>query len=81
MSYEELNNIAHQLNEQVRTLYSQVKEANMTNIFKRLDYLFKILENKESFPESFLLSCKEEIISLMTIPKNKEVTEEKQAEK
>ena len=45
MSYEQLENIAHQLSEQAKQLYTRLQEANMTNMFKRLDYLFKIVEN------------------------------------
>lgn len=45
MSYEQLENIAHQLSEQAKQLYAKLQEANMTNIFKRLDYLFKVIEN------------------------------------
>ena len=45
MSYEQLEQIAHQLSEQARKLYSQLQQSNMTNMFKRLDYLFKVVEN------------------------------------
>ena len=45
MSYEQLENVAHQLSEQSRQLYAKLQEANMANMFKRLDYLFKVVEN------------------------------------
>lgn len=31
-------------NEQISVLYQKLQEANMANVFKRLDYLFKIVE-------------------------------------
>lgn len=37
-------------NEQITILYKKLQEANLANTFKRLDYLFKIVEgdfNKE----------------------------------
>ena len=33
-------------NEQIGILYQKLQEANLTNTFKRLDYLFKIVEGK-----------------------------------
>ena len=60
MSYEELENIAHQLSEQSRVLMQKLQEANMGNMFKRLDYLFKIIEFEHRFDDSqicvFLIS-------------------------
>ena len=77
LSYEELENVCHQLSEQSQTLYRKLQEANMTNMFKRLDYLFAVVENKVAFPEDFAKKCVDEIITSMTIP---EETEEKTGE-
>ena len=33
-------------NEQIGILYQKLQEANLSNTFKRLDYLFKIVEGK-----------------------------------
>ena len=74
MSYEQLENIAHQLSEQARKLYSQLQQSNMTNMFKRLDYLFKVVENGHMFKQDFLEKCIAEIEELMTVPE--EVEEE-----
>lgn len=72
MSYEQLENIAHQLSEQSQVLARKLQEANMTNAFKRLDYLFKVVENKEVFNSSFLADCLIEIESSISIPEDKE---------
>ena len=77
LSYEELENVCHQLSEQSQTLYRKLQEANMNNMFKRLDYLFAVVENKGAFPEDFVKKCVDEIITSMTIP---EETEEKTGE-
>lgn len=74
MPYEQLENIAHQLSDQVNKLYARLQEADMNNLFKRLDYLFKVVENAKIFPEDFLNTCVAEIQSLITLP------EEPQAE-
>ena len=53
-SYDELNNIAHQLNEQNIQLYKKLQEANLDNMFKRLDYLFKVLDKPEFFDNEYI---------------------------
>jgi hypothetical protein len=60
LSYEELENVAN-------SLYVRLQQADMTNMFKRLDYLFKVVENKNNFPSSFTTQCVDEIVNIMTI--------------
>ena len=81
LSYEQLENVAHQLSEQNRQLYAKLQEIQVSNMFKRLDYLFKVVENTGVFSIDFHTKCVEEIESLMTIPEEpqeekKEATEE-----
>lgn len=68
MSYEQLENIAHQLSDKLNQVYGKLQESNMTNMFKRLDYLFKVVENARAFNDSFVESCVRDIEDLMTIP-------------
>jgi hypothetical protein len=75
MSYEELNNAAIQLSEQNRKMYMQLQEVNMVNMFKRLEFLFKVIENQGSFSSEFVIKCVEEVEDIMTIP-----TEDKDSE-
>lgn len=72
MSYEQLENIAHQLSEQAKQLYMRLQAANMGNMFKRLDYLFKVVENGHMFKQDFLEKCIAEIEELMTVPEEVE---------
>lgn len=72
MSYEQLENVAHQLSEQNRQLFAKVQELNMTNVFKRLDYLFKVVENGHMFKQDFLEKCITEIENLMTVSEQEE---------
>jgi hypothetical protein len=76
LSYEELEQVAKQLSNQSEMLYMKLQEANMTNAYKRLDYLFKVLENEVSFKEDFVEKCAKEIVEIMTIPEE-ETKEEK----
>ena len=63
LSYEELEKVANEL-------YTRLQQSEMSNVFKRLDYLFKVVENIHSFPEEFQKKCIEEIVSFMTIPED-----------
>lgn len=80
MSYEQLENIAHQLSDQAKQLYAKLQEANMVNVFKRLDYLFKVVENAHAFNEEFVAKCVDEIEDLMTVPETEEETGDKPEE-
>lgn len=76
MSYEQLENIAHQLSEQAKQLHMKLQAANMSNVFKRLDYLFKVVENGYRFKQDFLEKCVKEIEDIMTVPEEPENSEE-----
>lgn len=75
MSYEELEQVAQQLSQQTQQLYARLQQADMTNAFKRLDYLFKVMENHLVFSNKFVEACAKEIEDTMTIP---EETKEEQ---
>lgn len=77
MSYEQLEQVAHQLSEQARQLYDQLQKANLNNMFKRLDYLFKVIESKEAFSHTFYEKCIKEIEEIMTVPEEDKETEDK----
>ena len=68
LSYDELKNVAGQLSQQNQQLNMMLQQANMTNIFKRLDYLFKVLENKDCFDSDFVITCADEIKDIITGP-------------
>lgn len=76
MSYEQLENVAHQLSEQAKQLYMKLQAANMSNMFKRLDYLFKVVENGHMFKQNFLEKCIAEIEEIMTVPEETDKEEE-----
>ena len=76
LSYEQLENVAHQLSEQAKQLYTKLQAANMSNMFKRLDYLFKIVENGHMFKQDFLEKCIAEIEEIMTVPEETDKEEE-----
>ena len=84
LSYEQLNEICGQLYQQNQNLIKQVQQLNQTNMFKRLDYLFKVAElsmNKNDysvfkFQEEFVFKCIAEIQEAMTVPEQEEEASE-----
>nr|DAJ95131.1 MAG TPA: hypothetical protein [Crassvirales sp.] len=75
MSYDQLESVAHQLSEQNRQMFAKIQELNMANVFKRLDYLFKVVENGHMFKQDFFEKCIAEIESIMTVPEQEEEPE------
>ena len=67
LSYEELENIAVSLQEQCQKLYSQVQEMQVGMMFKRLDYLFKVLKYYSLLETDFVRKCAKEIQELLTV--------------
>lgn len=76
MSYEELEQVAAQLSQQSQQLYARLQQADMTNMFKRLDYLFRVVENCQQFPAEFVTECVTEIMNIMTIQDPEDTKEE-----
>lgn len=72
-TYEQLEQIAGNLSTQVQQLSARLQEANMFNMFKRLDYCFKVVEvaptlSATMFSPGFVKKCAKEIEELMTPP-------------
>lgn len=84
LSYEELENVAHQLSAQAQQLNAQnqklkaaLAESNLVNFYKRLDYLFNIIDKDNPYlPASFKEQCAKEIQTLMTPPEKEETLKE-----
>lgn len=67
LSYEELVNVCNQITEQNRQLVMRLQEANVSNTFKRLEFLFSVMYHSEKLPKDFVDKCAREIVLLMTI--------------
>lgn len=76
LTREQLVGMLHQMSEQDRKLFEEnkqlrgvIEEMNMTNLFKRLDYLFKVItEGNKYLTTEFKSKCAQEIEFLMTQP-------------
>lgn len=67
LSYEELERAANELMMQNQQLYSELQKLNMVNAFKRLDYLFKVIEFNTVFDTEFVNNCRDEIMDIIVI--------------
>ena len=84
MSYDELKNVAHQMSEQSRNLYTQnqqlvkaLEEANMHNFFKKLDYLWAIIHSESVYiTEEFKINCGKEFMEMLSKAEPEEETTE-----
>ena len=61
LSYEELENVAN-------NLYMRLQQADMSNMFKRLDYLFKVMKYRDAFTSEFYNKCASEIEMMIALP-------------
>ena len=63
MTKNKLREVAGQLYYQNQQLMNRINNMDMTNIFRRLDYLFKVVENADKFPNDFIEMVTNEICS------------------
>lgn len=73
LSYEELENVAKQLSEQLNTVVAankqlemRLRQVNMDNIFTQLQFRMEIAKNKELFSDEFNVSNIKTIESILT---------------
>ncbi len=73
LSYEELENVAKQLSEQLNTVVAankqlemRLRQINMDNIFTQLQFRMEIAKNKELFSDEFNVSNIKMIESILT---------------
>jgi len=74
LSYEQLENVATELANQVRAYETQLKNNQFNETVARLNYLFKVVEFGGAFEEEYVKGCKEEIMAIL--PMNKPDAEE-----
>lgn len=59
----ENESLRNQCNELLKRVYSM----DFTNMLRRLECLFKVIENREAFSKKFVVSCTDEVEKLMTL--------------
>lgn len=77
-TYEELNNICGQLYAQNQKLVQQLRQIDQVSMFKRMEYLLKIVELSDKINDAeFINYCIEDIKAGIILPEeSKEETKE-----
>lgn len=66
LMYDELNSVCNQLYLQNKKLLLQIEQMDMSNVFKRLDYLFEVLKAASVIKDAeFITNCVSEIKSAL----------------
>lgn len=76
LTYEQLEQAAMQLQQRLMMAENKLRSIDFASM--RLTWLFKVLENKESFLAEFINKCTKEIKELLTL---EEETPDTEAEK
>ena len=71
-SYEELVSIMTKMD---AALKDKMKMENIQEVSARLTFMFKIVENKDMFPESYVNDCVSDIIRLLPVNMEQEETD------
>ena len=80
LTYDELKNVAGQLQQQNKFLIEQLQKNEYADLHKRIEYLFKVLDNEKLFSvfdDMFVNEVISELISILKIEKQPEVEEVK----
>ena len=75
LTYDELKNVAGQLQQQNKFLIEQLQKNEYADLHKRIEYLFKVLEHKNTFANTdngFVDEVISELISILKIDKQPE---------
>lgn len=76
LTYEQLNEACNQLFQQNQQLRGKLNELNTFNAFKRLDYLFKVVELADTIKDSdFINQCIDEIKEAIVVKEEEKAAE------
>lgn len=68
LTYEELQNVVYQYENQNKYLQEQLKQLNYAGMIQQMGFMFKVLENPKYFTETFVTKCAEGIEVMLALP-------------
>jgi len=77
LTYDELKDVCNQLQQQNTFLRNELQKHAGEDFFKRIEYLFKVIENKELFAAidaNFFNESVSDLISILRIDKTQPVS-------
>ena len=76
LTYDELKTACDQLHQQNQYMAREMHKKASEELYKRIDYLFKVLEFSDKFNSNFVIKASEELEQILTIPDQQEQTQE-----
>lgn len=76
LDIDQVKMVASQLQQRCVMLENKLRSIDLTTM--RLNYLFKVLENKLCFPKDFVNKCTNEIVDLMDDSSEEEQSKEEE---
>lgn len=73
---EQYKGLVSQLYERNQQLVEALNEKNTAMMFKRLDYLFKVVEQSHMFDDEFVTKCIDELQKTLDVTQTQEISEE-----
>ncbi len=73
---EQYKGLVSQLYERNQQLVEALNEKNTALMFKRMDYLFKIIEQSHMFDDEFVTKCIDELQKTLDVTQEQETNEE-----
>lgn len=77
LSYDELNQVSQQLFQENKMLRTKVQELSVEAFYKRIEYMFKVVELASVFSKEFVERTIQEIETVMTTEEEQKADEEK----
>lgn len=77
LSYDELNQVSQQLFQENKMLRTKVQELSVEAFYKRIDYMFKVVELASVFSKEFVERTIQEIETVMKAEEEQKAEEEK----
>lgn len=77
LSYDELNQVSQQLFQENKMLRTKVQELSVEAFYKRIEYMFKVVELASVFSKEFVERTIQEIETIMKADEEQKAEEEK----
>ena len=77
LSYDELNQVSQQLFQENKMLRTKIQELSVEAFYKRIDYMFKVVELASVFSKEFVERTIQEIETVMKAEEEQKAEEEK----
>lgn len=77
LSYDELNQVSQQLFQENKMLRTKVQELSVEAFYKRIEYMFKVVELASVFSKEFVERTIQEIETVMKAEEEQKADEEK----